>query len=351
MFKSLIHKVVGEGDLSEGEMVDAMEVIMGGEATHAQVAAFLTALRMKGETVDEITGAARVMREHATRIAVEPRPAVSVDRDEPNVEVESIVDTCGTGGDATNTFNISTTTAFVLAGAGVRVAKHGNRAVSSCCGSADVLEALGVNVEVSPATVKRCVEEIGIGFLYAPLLHSAMKHVAPVRRELGIRTIFNVLGPLTNPAGASCQVLGVFKKELTRMLADVLNRLGSVRAFVVHGADGLDEITITGPTHVAELRDAKVAEYEIRPEDFGFSTAPPRSIRGGDKEENARIVRAVLSGEQGPRRDVVLMNAAAALVAAAVVPELAAGIPLAAAAVDSGKAAQKLNQLIALTRV
>jgi anthranilate phosphoribosyltransferase len=351
VFKSLIHKVVGGSDLSEGEMVDAMEVIMGGEATHAQVAAFLTALRMKGETVDEITGAARVMREHATRIAVEPRPVVSVDRDEPNVEYESIVDTCGTGGDATNTFNISTTTAFVLAGAGVRVAKHGNRAVSSCCGSADVLEALGVNVEVSAATVRKCVEEIGIGFLYAPLLHSAMKHVAPVRRELGIRTIFNVLGPLTNPAGASCQVLGVFKKDLTRMLADVLNRLGSARAFVVHGADGLDEITITGPTHVAELRNANVTEYEIRPEDFGLSAAPPRSIQGGDKEENARIVSAVLNGEKGPRRDVVLMNAAAALVAAGVAPGIAAGIPPAAEAIDSGKAARKLTQLVAMTRV
>lgn len=349
MFKDVIRKVVDGCDISEGEMVDAMEVIMGGEATHAQIAAFLTALRMKGETVDEITGAARVMREHATRIEVEPRPAVAVDRDEPNVEHESIVDTCGTGGDATNTFNISTTTAFVLAGAGLRVAKHGNRAVSSCCGSADVLEALGINVEVPPATVKRCIEEAGIGFLYAPLLHSAMKHVAPVRRELGIRTIFNVLGPLTNPAGASCQVLGVFRKDLTGMLASVLNRLGSTRAFVVHGADGLDEITITGPTYVAELRNACVDEYEIRPEDFGLSAAPPRSIQGGNKEENATIVRAVLGGEKGPRRDVVLMNAAAALVAAGAAQGMAEGIPVAAEAIDSGKAARRLAQLVAMT--
>ncbi len=357
MLKALIHKLVDRQDLTEGEMIDAMEAIMGGEATHAQMAAFLTALRLKGETVEEITGAARVMREHATPIPVRrrpgppgpPGPVVSIDRDEINVDQETIVDTCGTGGDATHTFNISTTTAFVLAGAGVRVAKHGNRAVSSRCGSADVLEALGVNLDVTPELVQECIESIGIGFLYAPLLHSAMKHVAPVRREIGIRTVFNILGPLTNPAGAQRQVLGVYRKELTGMLAAVLGRLGSRRALVVHGGDGLDEITITGPTHVAELREGAVTEYEIRPEDFGLARAPAEAIRGGDAEENAAIVRAVLGGEKGPRRDVVLLNAAAALAVADAAPDLAAGVRLAAQTVDSGRAREKLERLVELT--
>ncbi|MHB8767116.1 MAG: anthranilate phosphoribosyltransferase, partial [Deferrisomatales bacterium] len=295
MLKDVIHQLVDGHHLTEAEMIGAMEAIMGGEATHAQIAAFLTALRIKGETVDEITGAARVMREHATPIRVDrqPVPVVSLDRDEINLEFETIVDTCGTGGDGTNTFNISTTTAFVLAGAGLRVAKHGNRSVSSQCGSADVLEALGVTLDVTPAVVEECIREVGIGFLYAPLLHSAMRHVAPVRREMGIRTIFNVLGPLTNPAGATRQVLGVYKRELTGVLARVLLRLGSERAFVVHGSDALDEITITGPTHVAELREGRVEEYDMRPEDFGLATAPPESIRGGDARRNAEIVRAV----------------------------------------------------------
>lgn len=356
MLKSFIRKLVDRQDLTEGEMVDAMESIMGGEATHAQMASFLTALRMKGETVDEITGAARVMREHATPIRPRRRPAasgsdpvVSIDRDEINVEEETIVDTCGTGGSGTNTFNISTTTAFVLAGAGIRVAKHGNRAVSSRCGSADVLEALGVSVDVTPEVVEECLAEIGIGFLYAPLLHSAMKHVAPVRREMGIRTVFNLLGPLSNPARASCQVLGVYRKELTGVLANVLGRLGSRRAFVVHGSDGLDEITITGPTYVAELQDGAVREYTLRPEDFGLASAPAEAIRGGDAVENARIVGAVLGGEKGPRRDVVLLNAGAALVVAGAAPDLAAGIQLAADSLDSGQALEKLRQLVEAT--
>lgn len=347
MLKQFIRKVVEREDLAEGEMIDAMEAIMGGEATHAQMAAFLAGLRMKGETVDEIVGAARVMREHAT--PVRPRSAVSIDRDEINVEEETIVDTCGTGGSGTNTFNISTTTAFVLAGAGVRVAKHGNRAVSSRCGSADVLEALGVNVDVTPEVVEECLGTIGIGFLYAPLLHSAMKHVAPVRREMGIRTIFNVLGPLTNPARASCQVLGVYRDDLTGTLARVLGRLGSRRAFVVHGSDGMDEITLTGPTRVAELRDGEVREYELRPEDFGLAAVPPERLRGGDAAENARIVRAVLEGEEGPRRDVVLLNAAAALVVSGAAPDLAAGLGAAREVIDSGRALEKLRLLAEAT--
>ncbi len=349
--KEMIHKLVDGVDLSEGEMVDAMEAIMGGEATHAQMAAFLTALRIKGETVAEITGAARVMREHATPIRVQrrPQPVVTVDREEINIDLETIVDTCGTGGDQTHTFNISTTTAFVIAGAGVPVAKHGNRAVSSRCGSADVLEKLGVNLDVTSEVVEQCIAEVGIGFLYAPLLHSAMKHVAPVRREMGIRTIFNILGPLTNPAGAGCQVLGVYHQELTGMLAAVLGRLGSRRALVVHGADGLDEITITGPTHVAEWRDGVVIEYDIRPEELGLTCAPAQEITGGDAGENAAIVRAVLDGEKGPRRDVVLLNAAAALLAADVVEDLAAGVARAAEVIDSGAAREKLDQLVEWT--
>ncbi|MBI5016554.1 MAG: anthranilate phosphoribosyltransferase [Deltaproteobacteria bacterium] len=356
MLKVFLRKLVERQDLTEGEMVDAVEAIMGGEATHAQIAAFLTALRMKGETVDEITGAARVMREHATPIrprrravAVGAEPVVSIDRDEINVEAETIVDTCGTGGSGTNTFNISTTTAFVLAGAGVRVAKHGNRAVSSQCGSADVLEALGVNVDVTPEVVEECLAEIGIGFLYAPLLHSAMKHVAPVRREMGIRTVFNILGPLSNPARASCQVLGVYRAELTGVMANVLGRLGSKRAFVVHGSDGLDEITITGPTRVAELRDGAVREYDLAPEDFSLKRAPAEEIRGGDAAENARIVRAVLRGDKGPRRDIVLMNAAAALVVAGVSADLSAGVRLASESLDSGRALEVLEKLVQAT--
>jgi anthranilate phosphoribosyltransferase len=350
MFKEFIRKLVERQNLSEGEMVDAMEAIMGGEATHAQMGSFLTALRMKGETVDEITGAARVMREHATPIRLrKPDAAVSIDRDEINVEQETIVDTCGTGGSGTNTFNISTTTAFVLAGAGVRVAKHGNRAVSSRCGSADVLEALGVTLDVTPEVVEECLAEIGIGFLYAPLLHSAMRHVAPVRRETGIRTIFNILGPLSNPAGASRQVLGVYRGELTGVMAQVLGRLGSRRALVVYGSDGTDEITITGPTHVAELKDGEVREYDISPEDFGIASASRESIRGGDAQENARIVRSVLQGERGPRRDVVLLNAGAALAVAEVASDVAGGLRLAAESIDSGRALQKLERLVEFT--
>ena len=354
MLKEFIRKLVERQDLTEGEMVEAMEAIMGGQATHAQIGAFLTALRMKGETVDEIVGAARVMRERATRIRVPRRPqsdasVVSIDRDEINVEEETIIDTAGTGGSGTNTFNISTTTAFVLAGAGVKVAKHGNRAVSSRCGSADVLEALGVNLDVTPSSVEACLAEIGIGFLYAPLLHSAMRHVAPVRRETGIRTIFNILGPLSNPAAAPCQVSGVYRQDLTGTLARVLGRLGSRCAMVVHGSDGMDEITVTGPTHVAELRDGEVREYEIRPEDFGIERAPAEAIHGGDAQENAAIVRSVLRGDRGPRRDVVLLNSAASLAVAGAAADMASGIGIAADSIDSGRALEKLDRLVEVT--
>lgn len=350
MIKETIKRVVEGKNLSEGAMVETMSQIMGGEATHAQMAAFLTALRMKGETVDEITGAARVMRERATRIRVgKRRDVVDIDRDEINAEFESIMDTCGTGGSGTNTFNISTTVAFVLAGGGIKVAKHGNRSVSSLCGSADVLEALGVNVDTPPELVEKCISTIGIGFLYAPLLHSAMRHVAPVRREMGIRTVFNILGPLSNPAGAKLQVLGVYDKKLTHTLARVLANLGASRAMVVHGSDGMDEITITGPTYVAELNNPDVIEYTITPEQFGLASAPMSAIKGGDATANAEIVRSVLEGERGPRRDVVLLNAGAALYISGKASDVSDGVGLAASIIDSGAARAKLKALVEAT--
>ena len=269
MLKEAIYKVVTRQDLTEGEMVRAMEVIMGGEATDAQIGAFITALRMKGETVAEITAAAKVMRAKATRIPL-GNNLVDLDRDEINVDWETIVDTCGTGGDATSTFNVSTTTAFVVAGAGLRVAKHGNRAVSSRCGSADVIEALGINLNLTPAQVAQCINEVGIGFLFAPQLHGAMRFAIGPRREIGIRTIFNVLGPLTNPAGANVQVLGVYDPGLTEPLAQVLGNLGTKSAFVVFGEGSFDEISIVGPTRVSELKDGQVRTYTITPEDFGY---------------------------------------------------------------------------------
>ncbi len=350
MLKQTILLLIEGRDLTEGQMIEAMNAIMSGEATHAQMASFLTALRIKGETVEEITGAARVMRERATHINATPKSRViDIDREEINVEDETIVDTCGTGGDGTNTFNISTAAAFVIAGAGLKVAKHGNRSVSSLCGSADVLEAMGVNLDVTPETVERCIDEVGIGFMYAPLLHSAMKHVAPVRREMGIRTMFNILGPLSNPAGAKFQVLGVYKQELALVMAQVLGNLGATRAMVVHGHDGLDEITITGPTSVAEYKDGKVDQYEITPGQFGIETAPLSALKGGDARTNAAIVRSVLGGDLGPHRDVVIMNAGAALMVTGKAQGLLEGVQLAAKAIDSNAARDKLEQLVEAT--
>ncbi len=348
MIREALYKVVNHQDLSEEEMVLTMNQIMEGKATQAQIGAFITALRMKGETVEEITGAARVMREKALKIG-SGNGLVSIDRDDINIDQETIVDTCGTGGDGTNTFNISTTTAFVVAGAGLKVAKHGNRSVSSCCGSADVLEELGINLNISPRDVERCLEEIGIGFLFAPLLHGAMKYAIGPRKEIGLRTIFNILGPLTNPAGANVQVLGVYEPSLTRTLAEVLQRLGSKSAFVVHGVDCIDEISITGETLVSELNNGEVKEYRVHPEDFGLPCATIEEIRGGNAKDNAKIVRSVLTGENGPRRDVVLLNASAALVAAGKASDFKAGIEAAEEAIDSGKAMAKLDGLINLT--
>ena len=348
MLKTAIQMVVDGADLSEEEMEAAMDVIMSGQATPAQIGAFITALRLKGETIEEITGAARVMRRKATRIHV-GNSLVSVDRDEIDLDLETIVDTCGTGGDGTNTFNVSTTTALVVAGCGLRVAKHGNRSVSSLCGSADVIERLGVNLEVPPEVVQECVNQAGIGFLYAPALHGAMKFAIGPRREIGIRSIFNILGPLTNPAGANVQVLGVYAKELTSILAEVLNRLGSRSAFVVHGEDSLDEISITGPTVVSELKKGQVSTYTIEPEQFGLRRASINEIKGGDAQENALIVLRVLQGEQGARRDIVLFNGAAALVAAGRAAHFQEGIKQAAEAIDSGQALKKLERLKEIT--
>jgi anthranilate phosphoribosyltransferase len=349
MLKEAIYKVVNRQDLTEAEMSQAMEAIMEGHASEAQIGAFITALRMKGETVDEITAAAKVMRSKATRIPISDG-LIDLDRDEINVEWETVVDTCGTGGDATATFNVSTTTAFVVAGAGLKVAKHGNRAVSSRCGSADVIEALGINLALTPDQVAWCILEVGIGFLFAPQLHGAMRYAIGPRREIGIRTIFNVLGPLTNPANANVQVLGVYDPGLTEPLAQVLGKLGGKSAFVVYGEGSFDEISIVGPTRVSQLKGGQVSTYNIAPEDFGLKRATLEDIKGGDVFENARIVRSVLEGEGGPREDMVALNAAAAFVAAGLSPDFGHGVKLAQKTIRSGKALKKLSDLIARSK-
>jgi len=341
-----VRALVDGKDLSRIEAAAAMEAIMSGAATNAQIAAFLTALRMKGETVEELIGFAQVMRQKAVKVRTRASEVVGA----TGTDREMLIDTAGTGGDASGTFNVSTATAFVVAGAGLKVAKHGNRSVSSLCGSADVVETLGINIELSAAKVARCVDEVGIGFLYAPLLHTAMKHVMAARREMGIRTVFNMLGPLTNPAGANAQVIGVYSDALTEPLARALAELGTLRAYVVHGDDGLDEISNTGPSHISEVREGVVRSSTVRPEDFGLPRSSLQDLRGGDREENAEIVRHVLAAEAGPRRDIVLMNAAAALVVGGKAHDFKEGVALAAESVDSGAAAAKLAGLIALSQ-
>ncbi len=341
-----VRALVDRKDLSRIEAAAAMEAIMSGAATNAQIAAFLTALRMKGETVEELIGFAQVMREKAVKVRTRASEVVGA----TGTDREMLIDTAGTGGDASGTFNVSTATAFVVAGTGLKVAKHGNRSVSSLCGSADVVETLGINIELSAAKVARCVDEVGIGFLYAPLLHTAMKHVMAARREMGIRTVFNMLGPLTNPAGANAQVIGVYSDALTEPLARALAELGTLRAYVVHGDDGLDEISNTGPSHISEVREGVVRSSTVRPEDFGLPRSSLQDLRGGDREENAAIVRHVLAAEAGPRRDIVLMNAAAALVVGGKAHDFKEGVALAAESVDSGAAAAKLAGLIALSQ-
>jgi anthranilate phosphoribosyltransferase len=335
MIKEAIAKAVAKTNLTEAEAETVMREIMQGEATDAQIAAYITALRMKGETVEEITGSARVMREKAVSI---------------RLDAKYQVDTCGTGGDMAHTFNISTTVAFVVAGAGVTVAKHGNRSVSSKSGSADVLQALGVNIEIPSSRVEESLREVGIGFLFAPLMHQAMKYAIGPRREVGIRTIFNVLGPLTNPAKVTSQIMGVYAAELTSPLAQALGKLGAAHAFVVHGMDGLDEITITDRTRVSEFANGAVKDYFIHPSDFGMAVGKAEGLRGGDAKDNAAITIEILKGQKGPRRDIVLLNAAAGLAASGIAGDLKAGIAIAAESIDAGAAMNKLEQLKEFTK-
>ena len=334
MIKEAIRKIVDGVHLTESEAAEIMDEIMSGIATDAQIGSFITALRMKGETVDELTGLVKVMRDKATKINC-PHPV--------------FMDTCGTGGDMRNTFNISTVAAFVVAGAGIPVAKHGNRAVSSRCGSADLLLALGVNIEAEVPVVEKCLAEIGIGFLFAPLLHRAMKYAIGPRREIGIRTVFNILGPLTNPAGARYQVLGVFAPQWTEPVAHVLKNLGTERAFVVHGLDGLDEFSTIGVTRVSELKKGTVSTREMTPEEFGIKRVAAQDIAGGDVEENAVIARGILSGETGPRRDIVLLNAAASIMVAGKARTIGDGLKIAAESIDSGEAHERLKKLAGLS--
>lgn len=335
MIKESIKKVVEGKNLSRLEAAQTMDTIMLGEATPSQIAAFITALRIKGETIEEITGLAEKMREHATNIFP---------------HAQNLVDTCGTGGDVSGTFNISTVSAFVAAGAGVPIAKHGNRSVSSRCGSADVLEALGVKIDIEPKRVEECIDKVGIGFIYAPNFHKSMRFAGPTRKEIGIRTVFNILGPLTNPAHASAQVLGVFAPDLTEKLAEVLKNLDTKHAMVIHGLDGLDEISLSDKTKVSHLKNGKIENYFIQPEDYGFKKIKREEIIGGSAEANAEIALNILRGEEkGAKRQIVVFNAAAAILVGGQAKDLKEGIKLATASIDSGRAYQKLEGLVKLT--
>lgn len=334
-FKDNLGKIMKRKNLTDVEMSQMVTDIFSGEITDAQIGAFMGALATKGETFEELAGAAQAMRKKAQRI---------------QTSAGTVIDTCGTGGDGANTFNISTTTAFVVAGCGVTVAKHGNRSISSRCGSADLLEALGVKIDTAPEITEEAIAEIGIGFLFAPLYHGAMKYAAKARKEIGLRSIFNMLGPLTNPAAANCQLLGVFAPELTEMFANALRLLGAKRALVVHGHDGLDEMSVCAPTRISELRDGLIRTYDIAPELFFEKQAEPAELAGGTPSENAVITRDILAGKKGPRRDVVALNAAGALMAAGRAENLADGIKAAAEALDSGAAAEKLAALAEYTR-
>lgn len=335
IIQDAIKSLINKEDLTLETAIAVFTEIMSGNATDSQIAAFLIALRMKGESIDEIMGAATVMREKATFIELSTS--------------QRIIDTCGTGGDGSNTFNISTAAAFVAAGAGAVVAKHGNRSVSSKCGSADVLEALGVNVSVTPETMKKCLDEIGIGFLFAPSLHKAMKYAIGPRKEIGVRTIFNILGPLTNPARAHAQLLGVFSPSLTSTMAQVLQRMGSIKAYVVHGLDNLDEISLSAPTQITEVNQSSLNTFEITPEEFGFKRVPINVLVGGTPDENASTIKKVLSGEKGPSRDAVVLNAAFAIAAAGIVATPQDGVRIAEESIDSRTALNKLETLAKLT--
>lgn len=331
MLKEAIKKISNKENLNEEEAYSSVNEIMKGEALQSQIGAFLVGLKMKGETVEEITGSARAMRDNASIV---------------KLESEYAIDTCGTGGDGSKTFNISTAVAIIAAAAGVKVAKHGNRAVSSSSGSADVLQELGINIDIEPEKAKKLIDEKGMAFLFAQKYHSAMKNVGPVRKELGIRTVFNILGPLTNPAFVKGQVLGVYSKELTHTLAEVLLKLGTEKAMVVHGGDGLDEITTTTTTYVSEIREGKVIDYEIEPEKLGIPLAKVEDIKGSSVKENAGIIIDILKGKRGPKRDIVVLNTAAALYVGKVAENLEQGIKLTEDIIDSGKAYEKLNELV-----
>ena len=354
MILEALHRIANHGQsLQRPEAREVMAEVLAGNCTDAQIGALLVALHMKGETVEEIVGFAEAIRAAAAPLPQMPDPnrqdSPAAALDVTGTGRDALIDTCGTGGDASGTFNISTATALVVAGAGVRVAKHGNRSLTSKCGSADVIEALGVNIQLPPERLAECLREIGIAFLYAPAMHSAMKHVQTARRELRLRTVFNLLGPLTNPARASGQVVGVYSLDLVEKVAEALSMLGLHRALVVHGLDGLDEITITGPTRIAESREGTVRTYEITPEEFGMKRASLTDIAGGDAPANAAIIRAVLSGRKSPHRDIVLMNSAAALVAARRADHLPDAVPMAETSIDSGAAARKLQALAHFT--
>lgn len=330
--KEILAKLVEGKDLTKEEAMKAQELILTGQATEAQIACFLTALRMKGETLDEITGLAAVLRNKANTISP---------------KVEDYVDFVGTGGDCTYSFNISTTSAFVVAAAGLPVAKHGNRSISSKSGAGDVLEALGVNISADPAVVEKCVETVGIGFMFAPHFNPAMKYVGPVRKQLGIRTVFNILGPLSNPSRAKAMLVGVYSPALTEVIAGTMMNLGVERGMVVSGEDNMDEITLTGATTVSEIRDGAVTTFTITPEQFGMKRVSLEELRGGSGGENAKITRAILDGtERGAKRDIVLLNAGATLYVGGVAESMEAGVKLAAEAIDSGAAAQKLEELV-----
>ena len=345
MILEALHQVANHREsLSREAAREVMSEILSGGATDAQIAALLVALHMKGETVEEIVGFAEAIRKASAPLVLRDSAL-----DVSGTERDALIDTCGTGGDASGTFNISTATALTVAGAGVRVAKHGNRSVSSRCGSADVVEALGINITLPPARVAECLEAVGIAFLFAPSMHSAMKYVQPARRELRLRTVFNLLGPLCNPANASAQVVGVYSSTLVDKLARALQMLGLKRALVVHGSDGLDEITITGPTHVAEVRNGEIRAYDISPKHFGLRCASISEIQGGDAKANADIISKIVGGEKSARRDVVLLNAAAALVVAGRADSIASAMPIAAESLDSGSAREKLEKLVEFT--
>jgi anthranilate phosphoribosyltransferase len=331
-----LHRVADRRNLSSAEALEAMHIVLSGHATAPQIAGFLVALRMKGETVEELVGFARAMRQMAEPI-------------DPGLHGEPLLDTCGTGGDGLATFNISTVVAFVVAGAGVRVAKHGNRSISSQCGSADLLEAMGVRIPMSPAECARAIREVGIGFLFAPAIHTAAKHAHPVRVDLKMRTVFNLLGPLTNPAGATAQLAGAPSAHFAELIAGALAILGLERGLVVHGSDGLDEITTTGPTLAFEIRNGEVARRTLTPDDFGVAAARPEDLKGGDPERNCAIAREVLDGAAGPRRDIVLVNAAAALVAVGRARDFREGVALAAQSIDGGAAREKAIALARFT--